>query len=165
MPLHLAFSQMAHAIHEVVPLRDGDTELILHYVRIEASVVRHLDGSTCTVQGDGQGVITDHAHRSRRCSGGQGAVTRRSQQQVAVDLVVTLDRRALPGARQCPELATTLEHASGFQLISRDLGEIPVKLQNLPRLHGVITLGDNRQRCLGIRAIEHLLFRVGMNCA
>lgn len=41
-----------------------------------------------------------------------------AQQQVAVDLIVTLERSTLAGTRQRPELATALEHASRFQLVA-----------------------------------------------
>lgn len=165
MPLHLALRQVAHAVHELVPLRDGDARLLLHGLSVEARAVRHLDRSGRTVDGDGQGVVAHYPYRGRCGGGGQGAVAGSGQQQVAVDQVVALQRGVLPGARQCPELATALEHASGFQLIARDLGEIAVELQHFPRLHYLVALGDHRERGLGVGAVEHLLFGEGMDAA
>ncbi|MCY1304214.1 hypothetical protein D9M69_487380 [compost metagenome] len=158
MPLHLAFGQGAHAVDEVVPLRDGDAELLLHRLGIEASVVRHLDRPAAAVQGNGQGVVADHAHGGRRGGGGQGAVAGGGQQQIAVDLVVALERSALPGSCQRPELAATLQDTGRFQLVAGNLSEIAVELQHFTRLHGVVALGNYRQRCLGVRTVEHLLF-------
>ncbi|MNG12730.1 hypothetical protein D3C84_963630 [compost metagenome] len=70
VPLDLAFGQYAHAVHEVVPLRDGDAELLLHRLRIETGVVRHLDSAAGAVQGDGQGVVAHHPNSGWGCSGG-----------------------------------------------------------------------------------------------
>jgi len=36
MPLNLAFRQHSHSVHEVIPLRDGDAQLLLYSLRIEA---------------------------------------------------------------------------------------------------------------------------------
>lgn len=55
--MHLAFGQHAHAVHEVVPLRDRDAELFLHHLGIEAGAVRHLNRPSSAFQGDGQGVV------------------------------------------------------------------------------------------------------------
>ncbi|MNR08539.1 hypothetical protein D3C85_1247030 [compost metagenome] len=165
MPLHFAFGQRTHAVHKVVPLRDGDSELLLYCLRVEACVVRHLDRAAGAVQGDGQGVVANHTYGSGCCRGGQGAVAGRGQQQVTVDLIVTLERSTLTGTRQCPELATTFEYPRSLQLVAGDLGEVTIKLQNFPRLHGMVALGNHRQRCFGVRTEEYLLLGEGMDRA
>ncbi|MOA20324.1 hypothetical protein D3C78_1407630 [compost metagenome] len=71
----------------------------------------------------------------------------------------------MPGTRQRPELTSALEHSGRFQLVAGDFGEVAVELQYLTRLHGVIALRDHRQRCLGVRTEEHLLFGEGVDCA
>ncbi|MCY1438848.1 hypothetical protein D9M71_550640 [compost metagenome] len=152
-------------MHEVVPLRDGDAEPLFHRLRIEASVVRDLDCTRGTVEGDSQCVVTHHAHGSRRRGSSQGAVAGGGQQQIAIDLIIALEHRALSCAGQRPELATTFEHARGFQLVASYFGEVPVELQHFMRLHGVVAIGDHRQRRLGVRAIEHLLLREGVDGA
>ena len=43
MPLDSTLGQMARPIHELVTLRDGDPQLFLHRLWIEAGVVRHLN--------------------------------------------------------------------------------------------------------------------------
>lgn len=43
---------------EIVPLRNGDAELLLYRMGIDVGVVRHLDGSARAVQGDGGGRTT-----------------------------------------------------------------------------------------------------------
>ena len=71
----------------------------------------------------------------------------------------------MPGTRQRPELAAAFEYASGFQLIAGDLGQIPVELQHFAGLHGVVALGDHRQRRLGIRTEQYLLLGERMDGA
>ncbi|KES22996.1 hypothetical protein FG99_15640 [Pseudomonas sp. AAC] len=163
VPLHLAFGQVVHAVHELVPLRDGDTQLLLHGLGVETGAMRHLDRPGSTIDRDGQGVVAHHSHGGWCCRGGQGAVAGSGQQQVAIDQVVALQRGVLPGARQRPELAAAFEHTRGFQLVARDLGEIAVELQDFPWLHHLVALGDHRERCLGIGAVEHLLFGEGVD--
>ncbi|MCY1432933.1 hypothetical protein D9M71_489500 [compost metagenome] len=74
MPLDLALSEMAHAVHELVPTGDGYAELLLHCLRIEACVMRHLNRTRCAVQGYGQCVVAHHPNGGGCCRGCQGAV-------------------------------------------------------------------------------------------
>ncbi|MCY1449960.1 hypothetical protein D9M71_667350 [compost metagenome] len=69
----------------------------------------------------------------------------------------------MPSTGQSPELAAAFEHSSGFQLVARDLSQIPVELQHLTGLHNLVAVGDHRQRGLSIGAIQHLLFRERVN--
>ncbi|MDT4880256.1 hypothetical protein FQZ97_1159920 [compost metagenome] len=71
----------------------------------------------------------------------------------------------MPGTRERPELASALEHASGFQLVAGDFGQVPVELEHFARLHGVVALRDHRQRGFGVRTEQHLLFGEGVDCA
>ena len=156
---NLALGQGLQAIHEVVPLGHGDTQLLLDQLRPKLSAVRHLHSLRHAVHGDGQSVVADHPHRGRHSDGGQRAIAGRRQQQVIVDLVLPLQGGTQAAAGQCPELATALEHPGGLELITRVFGQITVELQHLFRLHHLVTLGDDRQRILGIGAVEHLLLR------
>ncbi|MNG00627.1 hypothetical protein D3C84_835690 [compost metagenome] len=71
----------------------------------------------------------------------------------------------MSGARECPELAPAFEYPRSLQLVTGDLGEVTIKLQNFPRLHGVVALGNHRQRCFGVRTVEHLLLGEGVDGA
>ena len=129
--LHFAFSEMAHAVHKLVPTGDGFAELRFHCLRIEAGIVRNFDGSASTGQSDGLGVVTHDPDRGKRCRGGQGAVIGRRQQQITVYLVFALRGCDLPRTRQRPEFAAAFEYAGRFQVVARDLGEISVEFQQL----------------------------------
>ena len=96
---------------------------------------------------------------------GQGAVAGRGQQQVAVDLVLTLERTGLTRARQRPELAAFLQHAGRLELETTDLRQVSIKLQNLFGLHDLIARGDDGQRRLVVRAVQYFLFGKRVNRA
>ena len=66
---------------------------------IEARAVRHFDGVVGAVQGDAQGVAADHANGGGGRNGSQCAVARSRQQQIAVDLIIALQRCVLTGSR------------------------------------------------------------------
>jgi len=80
MAFDLTFGQCPHPIHEAIPLRDGNAQLLLDCLRIEAGVVRHLDGRHDTIHGDSQCVVADHPHRGWGCRRRQRAVTGRGEQ-------------------------------------------------------------------------------------
>ena len=155
--LHLALRQGLHAVHEAVPLRDGNAQLLLDRLRVKARAVRHLDGTGSAVQGNRQGVVAHHADGRGRRRGGQAAVAGRGQQQVAVDDVVSLERHGLAGARQRPELAAFLEGTGGLQLEAGDFGQVAVELQHGLGLHHLVAAAHDRQRRLGVAAVQHLV--------
>ncbi|MNL07749.1 hypothetical protein D3C87_1284370 [compost metagenome] len=162
LPLDLAFGQLLHAVHEVVPLGDGNPQLLLDGVGIEAGVMRHPDGMAGAVQRDGQGVVADHPDGGRGDGSGEGAVARGGEQQVAIDDVRALEDGLLAGARQCPELASGLEHAGGFHLVAADLGEIAIELKHRPGLHDLVAAAHDGQGGLGVAAVEDLVVLEGL---
>jgi len=163
MALHLALGQCLHSVHEPIPLRDRDTELLFDGLRIEASIVRHLDRLTGTIHGNGQGVVADDADGRRGCRGGECSVTRGGQQQIAIDLIIALQGSRLTGLSQCPELLATFQYTSRLQLVAGNVSEIAIELENFFGLNNLIALRDDRQGFLGIRAIEDFLLFEGMD--
>lgn len=93
--LNLTFRKRTHPVDKFVPLRNGDAQLF--FTACESKrVVRNLDDAGSAIQGDCQGVVIDHSHCGRSCCGSKDAVTGSGQQQIAVDLIVTLEGRGLP---------------------------------------------------------------------
>ena len=138
--LNFAFGEGAHPEHEFVPLRDGNAQLFFDSSWIKACAVRHLDGVGGAVQGDTQGVVADHANGGRGCGGRKCAVAGGCQQQIAVDLIIALQRRCLAGFGECPELATPFKHSCGFQLVAGELRQVSVEFQNLTRLYDLVAV-------------------------
>ncbi|MNT69185.1 hypothetical protein D3C72_2074860 [compost metagenome] len=80
-------------------------------------------------------------------------------------MIVALQLGRLTGACQGPKLAATLQHTSGFQLVAGDLCQISVEFQDFARLDDLVSVGHDGERCLGVGAVEHFLFRERMDGA
>ncbi|MNF98938.1 hypothetical protein D3C84_818200 [compost metagenome] len=78
-------------------------------------------------------------------------------------MIVAFQSSGLASTGQGPELATTFQYPGGFQLVAGDLGQIPIELQDFTRLYDLVAVGYHRQRGLSVGAIQHFLFREGMN--
>ena len=125
--------------------------------------MRHLHRAAVVAQRDLQGVVADHSHRGELCRGRQRTITGGGQQQISIHLVFALERGALARPGKRPELAAFLQHTGGFQLKAAVLGEVAVELQHFLRLHDLEALGHDRERALGVGAVEHLLLGEGMD--
>ena len=70
-----------------------------------------------------------------------------------------------PVCASAQNLRPSRKHARRFQLEAVVGGQVAVELQDLARLHHLEALGHHGQRRLGIRAVQHLLLREGVDDA
>lgn len=110
-----------------------------------------------------QGVVADHADRCELGSGGERAIACGGEQKVAIHDILTLEHAGLARLGEGPEFSAAAQHASRFQLEAADRRQISIELQNLGRLHHVVSGTDDGQRGLRVRAVQHLLLGKRMN--